>query len=60
MAQVFGVKTKIWFILVYFFNVYNMEVLMMFQLSAQTTCLGNIWLLIYGLKTFRPIKMQDY
>ena len=54
MAQVFGV------ILVYFFNVYNMEVLMMFQLSAQTTCLGNIWLLIYGLKTFRPIRMQDY
>ena len=36
-----------------------MKVLLVFQRSAKTTCLGKFWFLRYGLKTSRPIRMQD-
>ena len=36
-----------------------MKVLLVFQLSTKTACLGKIWFLRYGLKTSRPIRMQD-
>ena len=36
-----------------------MNVLIIFQLSTKTTCLGKIWLLSYDPKTCKPIGMQD-